>query len=569
MALLDGYLLAVPIGYEADNPAITSDIDTYHAGTFDPGVFDLAQQLQAAVAWVAKVSAPRALGGKVLRSFFNDFYFRIYVNPPAIDLGNIGGEQVREAQIWNAWPYTAHTLTAAEVVDGDGLTVTLPGALPLSFAPLQVRILELTSDVSGGSRIDAHIDLTFTGLDGITIPVTGNRTLPWPLPPDWARGIDESLEWMTDVQQALDGSRSAEPLREAPRREWSFDLLDGRQERRIIENMLYDWTAQVWALPVWTDVELLAAPLALGAEEIPVATAGLDFSVGGQVLLWTDVLHYELAEVASIESAKLVLARPTLQAWPKGARLYPCRQARLQEAPEIRRMSDWVIATRVQFVADEPCDWTAAAPATTYLDIPVLDARGDWTSDPQASFPRQLDVLDGDVGLVNVADYTGYAWQRQSHAWRLYGRAERAAHRGLLYWLAGRAQTLWLPSWADDLELVAATSGAADTLTVAWAAVSLSLRQQPGRRHIRIELNDGRVFYRRVTAAAEVDAERELLSLDTGLGEVIAPGAVRQICWLVLSSLASDRVEIQAAADSHGLADCRVTFAAVPAEEPA
>lgn len=567
MATRNGYLAILPeIVVQNDHlsPDLTADVwmpserisETMHGASARAALFP-----------VESFVVPRA--GWLVPLCFEDFYYRIHSAPNKLVLGNIGSEQIRQVNLWNAW-LGSRTLISAEIIDGEGIVISVPGGLPRVIAPLEEVVLTLQITLGGASAFDAQLVLTFSDAATISIPITGARMLPWPVPPDWGSNVNESLEWLTDLQRALDGSRDTMPVRETPRRTWEFDLVEGRRERRIAENLLFDWTARIWALPVFVDLERLPSNLASGSVMVPINPTGLDYVSGGQMLFWTDVQTYELAEIATVEADHIVLARGTARAWPRGARVWPCRQARLVEAPQLARKTDRVITSRLQFRAHEACDWPAVAPPATYLGIPVLEHRGDEQEDPTASFPRQVTLLDGDVGLVDVDDVSGLAWPTQSHAWRLYGRAERAAHRSLLYWLAGRAQLLWLPTWADDLQLVEPTDIVANVLTVEWAGVGLFLHEQRGRRHLRIELNDGRIFYRRVTGADDVigDSTRERVSLSAGLGEVITPGQVRLICWMGVHALASDRVEISHAADSLGLADCKLELQAEPAEEP-
>lgn len=572
MPIRQGYLVASTFAGKA--ATISASLSNYEAVTWPPGAFDAADVPRGGVrrGTFPVRSAATAKPGHLVKTYFDDFYNRIYVTPKRFDLGNLSTEQVREIEIWNAW-LVPRTLSSADIVNGEGLDVTLPGALPLVWRPLQQRVIELNISIAGSATIDAQLILTFTGLDGITIPITGSRVFLWPLPADWARGVRESLEWMTAVQQSLDGSRDVEPQRECPRREFSIDYVADAKERRIIENAMFNWTGRIWTLPVFPEIELLAATLPATSTAIPMpgGTAGLDFAAGGQVALWRDINDYELVEVeaAGVEANQLLLARPTLRTWLAGTRVYPTRQARLQSAPQLARKNSQVVTFNATFDIDEPCDWPAVAPVATYLGIPVLEHRGDENEDPKAAYPRQLEVLDGSVGLVDVADITGYSWPTQSHAWRLYGRDERAAHRSMLYWLAGRAESLWLPTWTDDLQLVEAATSPGALLTIAWAGVTKFLGGAPGRRHIRIELYDGTVFYRRVEASEELDAQRERIALDPDLGQALAPEQVHLISWMALSAQASDRVEIQHLADSKGVADCAITFEGTPAEEPA
>jgi hypothetical protein len=103
---------------------------------------------------------------------------------------------------------------------------------------------------------------------------------------------------------------------------------------------------------------------------------------------------------------------------------------------------------------------------------------------------------------------------------------------------------------------------------VAWAGIARHLHGQPGRRHLRIELNNGAVYYRRVNDSAEVDEQAEQLAIDSALDVTVTPAQVRKISWMMLAALNSDRVEIGHVHDSEGQATAAVTFIGVPKEEP-
>lgn len=558
--------------FGAINPALSIELNALGEGAFAPAAY----RREGIVAWAGVFRAPAALRwpatGRLAHRFAEDLFDRVHVLPTALSLGNVVSELTREVAVWNAWRTIPQTLTALRLEGDAGSTLAAPGALPLALRPLQERVLTLTVGLDGPPVIDAVVVLSFA--DGATwsIRIDGLRLQAWTLPPNWSEALTETLAWLTDVQIAIAGTVTRTPLREAPHRSWEFAVLADRVERRWVEHALFDWTARVWALPVFVDTTHLRAPLAAGAVEIPVDATGLDFAVGSLAMLWRDVATYELVEVAQIANGRVSLRAPTRRAWPVGTRLIPCRTARLTDAPELRRHTDRLMSTQLRFEATEPCDWPLVLPATRYRGFPVLEHRPDETRDPSAILARRFDLLDGDVGRTQVDDASGLAWTTQSHAWRLFGRAERAAHRSLLYGLQGRAEALWLPTWTDDLDVIETIGETALTLTVAACGVSRSLRQQAGRRHVRIELVDGAVFYRAIEASSELTLANgdlaERLRLDTALGRTITPERVRLVCWMALVTLAGDTVELRHHADSDGLLDCAVSFAGIPAEEP-
>jgi hypothetical protein len=513
------------------------------------------------------VEPEQRTSGPALTTSFDGWYFRIHVLPLRIDLGNLVTNQVRYVRLWNAF-LQRQNLTSVSLQGGEGIDLTGPGTPPLPFAPLQLRQWQLTVSTDGPPVITANLTFTFSVLGDRVITITGNRMSAWMLPPDWARPVVETLTWATDIQQTVSGAEARYPLRGSPRKSWEFSVLADRRERQVLEQAVFDWSARTWALPIWSDVTWIKSPLPLGVQALAVPNAALlDYRLGGLAMLWKDVTTYELVEVAGIAANALQLARPTANAWPAGTRLLPCRTARIDGTPSLERVTDQVMRSTVRLAAVETCDWPAIAPAATYRGRPVLEQRPDLDQAQTAEFGRQLVLIDGDIGPVAVDDINGKAWPLQSHAWQTWGRAEQAGLRSLLYWLQGRAASLWVPSWADDLELVEAAISTSSGIVVAWAGVARYGRAQAGRRHLRIELKDGRVLYRQLSVATELDPQREHLQLDVAHGIALQPDSIRLISWMVLGRLSSDTVELSHETDGEGVARCRVSFAGIGAEE--
>lgn len=551
------------------NPLLSAELDAYAVDYWPAQAAAVGGSPGGAPTPHFPVAAnPRSVAAEGVRSYLLDYYYRIQIRPTQLALGNLVTAQTRTVEVWNAWPATAQTLNSVAAVNADGIVATAPAAFPMAFAPLQSRLWMITVGTVGSPVIDATLSWLFAGLDAVDVTITGDRLVAWVLPPDWGNPITESLMWLTDVQEALDGSEYREPVRDTPRRQWEFDAIAQGTDRQQMEATLYDWRGRNWALPVWPDITWLGAPLAAGSSSIPVATAGLDFAVGSLAMLWSDMRTYELVEVTDVASDHIALANPTASDWPAQARLYPCRLSRLTDAPQLTRSTDRLTTTTVRFESVEPCTWPAIAPAATYLGIPVLETRPNESTSPTAAYDRQLVDIDGDPGLVYVDDITGIAWPTQADAWLVAGLAARSALRSLLYWQAGKAAALWVPSWSDDVTLAVPAVAASSTITVARIGITSHLKQQPGRRHLRIELYDGTILYRRVTGSSIVDSATELLSLDSALGVDIDAGQIRQINWLMLCRRASDTVQIAHLHDQAGLCTVSNTWAGVGAEEP-
>ncbi|HEX7111721.1 MAG TPA: hypothetical protein VF216_04705 [Mizugakiibacter sp.] len=377
----------------------------------------------------------------------------------------------------------------------------------------------------------------------------------WPIPPDWSQPVRESLAWLTDYMQARDGTRQKRQMRIAPRRAFVFQATADADDRRILDALRFDQGVRQWALPIWPDVQLLAAPLAAGATSIPCDTVGRDFIDGGQAVLWSARNVWELVAVQTVAANALTLTAPTVGAWAAGTRLYPVRTARLQGTPGETHFNDDLSRTQVQLLIDEPCDWASTAPAATYRGAPVLEWRFDESDDPTSSYERMVQTVDEQTGPISYFDLPALPFRVQSHRWTLFGRSERTAFRSLLYWLRGRMGTLWVPSYQADLQLASAVGASDAFLTVMWCGYTVFGRTQANRRDIRIELRDGTVFYRRITGSTEAGAT-EQITIDSALGMAVSAAAVRVISFMTLAELASDGIDLDHVHDVDGIAQC-------------
>jgi hypothetical protein len=199
---------------------------------------------------------------------------------------------------------------------------------------------------------------------------------------------------------------------------------------------------------------------------------------------------------------------------------------------------------RVVFRLAEPVDYTASAGAANYRGKPVLESRPDWSQPLELELQRKLAEIDFGTGVRTWDDESGLPATLQRMKWTFAERAELDAFRRLLYALRGRAVSLWVPTWEDDLVVTAPIADTGDAIDVEWAAYTLQLELDPGRRDIRIELVDGTVFYRRITGAQELDASTERLQIDAPLGVTVPAAQVAKICFMTLARLDADAVEL-------------------------
>lgn len=376
----------------------------------------------------------------------------------------------------------------------------------------------------------------------------------WPITPDWSDGMREQLSWATEILTAsATAVTTHRGLWDGPRRRFTFDLFDADREFRLA-HMLLAGHGGPWLLPIWPDQQWITTTVWPESTTVACRTEGFDFVEGGKVLLYADAQRWEVAEVAQILPAGLELAAPVLGEFGRGARLFPLRLAHAEQGARSRFTSARTARVSLAFDIAEPCDWPALDTLPVYRDHPVITSRPNEDEDATATVARELGVVDFGTGLPFVHDLTGVSLRNQSHRWLLSGRAAHSRFRSLLYMLDGARVPVWVPSWQSDLAAAAPIAGGSTSLIVQYAGYSQFGHGRPNRRDLWIELNDGTVYLRRVTAAAHV-GDTEALTLDASLdGTAIAPGRIRQISIMSLCTLASDTVQIDHITDQDGVA---------------
>lgn len=386
----------------------------------------------------------------------------------------------------------------------------------------------------------------------------------WTITPDWRSGVLERLEWQTSVLASRTGVEQRRGLRLSPRRTFELSAVLTGTERSWFDLSVSRVGTGEWWLPTWHDGTRLDVAVAAGGLSLVLPTFDRSFRSPGAALLRGKAPHdYEVVEVASVDAGALNLAAGTAKAWPAGTRVYPLRRGRLTEQPKLARRSETVATTQLGFLVTEPDDHPHAVLPETYRDYPVLSVRPDERSSLEHVYERLVSDLDNGSGIPIVLDRGGRNLGTQQYSWFAFGRQEHAELRGLFYTLQGRLTPVWLPTFFADLTLAVAGDTASALVVKRSGYVNFGIGLA-GRQDIRIELNDGTAYHRRITNGALTSGGNERLLLDTPLPSILQPSAVRRISFMALHRLDQDAIEIAHATDSDGVSTAVAAFRAVP-----
>lgn len=366
----------------------------------------------------------------------------------------------------------------------------------------------------------------------------------WTYPAVWQTGIIERLEWLTNVIEAQDGSEQRIALRQTPRRIFEFTFLVQERQRAELEAKLWANGAKAWDVPIWTDKTLTTSAILTGTVVVPVDTAYRDFAVGNKVLL-QDRYNSRLATIATVNASYLTLTAAMPFDMEQETEVTPVRTGHLDQSQQVTRFTGDSLYDVVRFQLDDISSHAAESAAYSYRDYPVYEGPSTgWDSDPVTGYERKTDIVDFGSGGIYRDDLTGIPKLTSSHNWTLPSRQAIADFRAFLYARRGRLNALWLPSFIPDLQLTSTTASTSLQLNVLNTGYTQNYHLSKNRRDIRIELQDGTILYRRITACAEIDGQTEQLTIDIAPGVDLIPDDIERISFMTFSRLQADAVEM-------------------------
>ncbi len=180
------------------------------------------------------------------------------------------------------------------------------------------------------------------------------------------------------------------------------------------------------------------------------------------------------------------------------------------------------------------------------------------------AFIRSIDELDNETSIARFFDIPGIPFPTQKHNWVLDGRANYEQFKKTLFALRGRGVALWLPSFTDDMQLVADTPNGDKYLIVENFGFTQSGGVRTGYEHLVIFYLDGTRAYRRIVGSTVLGEDSEIIGVDQAFYNGLKAADILRISFMRLSRLDQDRVEIVHVTDTQGVSRCTTTFKAAP-----
>jgi hypothetical protein len=525
MATRTGYLARPLIG-GMHTPGISEDLDEGGVAGWPRGYYDIGVRYGAGAlvhTWpVASFAVERQ--GYVAHTYSDDFYHRIHIRPTRIDFGNITPPQTRTVEVWNAF-LEAKTLTSITATGSAGGLTFSPSA-PMTFQPNQSIVLTLTAGSDVAPTINATFTFNWIGATSAQVRVTGVSIIPVP----WRQLIpmSETLAWLTDVQTAMDGTEQTISLRATPRATYAVTLHP--KDFTGVQHAFVGGYGRGYAVPSMDEGE----PCAVGAGALEIL---LDTSRGDwreMVMIWVDDDDFEIIEIDSVLSDRLLLKRPVSKS--RTGRAYPTAAAILAADP-IRtthgRAKVAVVEANFTFTSGRDLAAVASTVQWNGYDVLMLAPMLHPVTD---TFTQHIEILDNATGWPESDRY----WDRAKIARPMRWVVNRAQLWQLRKWLhrrRGQWRPFYQPSFEPDFNV--AGSGQIGNVLIIKAN---GYEQQGETKSLAIQTIGGGYTFADILGLTDNGNGTIGLSLSVTLSTVYAD--VQRVSLMGLKRLATDTVQI-------------------------
>ncbi|MDX1488563.1 MAG: hypothetical protein R3268_10205 [Acidiferrobacterales bacterium] len=459
-----------------------------------------------------------------------DWFDKVHLVPRSgLAFGNIITQQQLTFELFSAHRSDI-TLVGFVNNAGAGLTVpdlpATPATLPkfTSFldpttTALMPVLLPVVASPDGVPSFDTTLDFTFDSGELVKLDVSGNRIALITAIPHVP--IREILEFNTDVLPALSGKEQRISNRKQPRQGFrnSYDLLD--EERRRLQALLFGWTPNIFGVPLWHEQVYTTAAASASATSVTVdSTTDVDFRVDGLGVVFTDEFTYDVIIISAVTANTITFTTsPLVNSYPEGTRVMPVRLCNLIEIPRGRRPLNNLEAFELVF---ECVDNDTGAPtadtgwnSNTYGGKILLDECNVQKQQMVFELPQKIARIDNRTGAVYQNSRWPHPRRLSSKGFGAHTRSEILSLKRLLLSTRGKQKSFYLPTFIEDLEVVASLTSGSDTMDIGNIGFSRFVLQQGHKRIFRITFTDGTSLVREIDSSSEISSTVERLTLNT------------------------------------------------------
>ena len=364
-----------------------------------------------------------------------------------------------------------------------------PKLTDINFPTMLATVVALSTDAT---VIAAVIPL------GTTLAVVGNRARSYQVAEpqgevlavmaNWTTPIVERLTYETDIMLSRNGTEQRACRRSVPRVIYEYDFMIYNEELNSFQNQIYAVQGRKVYIPIWSQMRQLGAGLNT-----------VDYLRAGKYLLFSGYNIHELVTVNKTEGGIFSFATQPLTSYYEGSWIIPVEKGSVRDRVHFSLINERVATGSIQAIMDSFTPQTNEKP--TYKELPeftdlkhtltgfakVFSSEPNWTTALGLEFTRPTGLIDFG-GKTTAYDLHGFSDLAHTASFT----CSRSAYsiRDLFMDSWGRFKSFYMPSFQNDLDVVAVTSKSLGLeLTVKDVGFALNVYPKLFIKHLQIDFH--------------------------------------------------------------------------------
>lgn len=391
----------------------------------------------------------------------------------------------------------------------------------------------------------------------------------WPLVPNWTSVLKETYVYKTEIFTSRDGTEQRRAFRTTPRRSVAYDSIVTDTGLRELEGLLARMQADLLYGADYVRGVRSTSAMPVGGNTLRLRLVPTWLSVGQKVSVsYRRIVR--LFTVAAISGATVTFVEQSDVAFGAGARVSRTVAGYVDTSLSTTRITGTIATVATSFEPD---------PATESVDEGFLDLttwfdgreifthRPNWSRSPSITYSHDVETVDYGRGRVQRFTPVTFGTEVKQATYLKKTQVEADGIRHFFARMKGRLGEFYLPTWSDDMHIIADVPSMTTQLRVSGTSTFSDYAADTGRRSIMITMRDGSHLALRLSSITQ-SGGNSVLNIESGHPFDIRLIDVRQISWMLLSRFASDSLTVEWVSDGVAQTTIAITSLEYQPAEP-
>ena len=388
------------------------------------------------------------------------------------------------------------------------------------------------------------------------------------LKPDWANGVQESLEFLTTIFTTDSGKEQRSAERTYARRSLSFEALLHADALRDLRADLHERSDFLSYIPEPVHrLSTVAVYAPLGSTSIQFADVVSSDHLGKRVCIMGGKRNF-FATIAGITGSTVTFSAPIEREAVVGDDLRLCVEGRMPASVSINYTTDNLARFNASFNQNPgtPNITHGASVFSIFRGREVFSEKPDWSNPPSVEIVSEYGITDFKRGVIRT--YSPIDFISRVTQFTFLGSSTAKMNRLIDFFQRqlGRCGEFWCPSWTSDLRLVQPITNGSNYIVVAGRKVADYYAGSTVEKAVAIRRSNNAWLYRYITGIT-TDGTNSTITFDAAFTFDVDLEAVVGLYWLNVCRFATDTMTVQWITDEVAQTVFQITtLEALPAE---